>query len=252
MIDGTAVNAIAELAKRAQDAKERVTEIGEQPFSTTELIAVEPPCEPAPEILTVSSLLALADYLLNNPDGLPLPECVLHIESPTSVALRSKLLGYHKQRFHYVRAVAAWTDPAFRFGIYQPHADFVTGLMSLFTDAGDRGMLMQMIRRIQMTSSVQVGDDGVTQSVEAKKGVSLVEDMALPPQVQLAPYRSFPEIEQPTSAYLLRARFTEGRGFEVALFDADGGWWRIEAVRRIRNWLAEALTDAAAEPQIIG
>jgi hypothetical protein len=246
MIDGTAVTAIAELAQGAQGAEERIAYVDSVAFSTTPLHRFLPERSPAPEPLRVSTLAALVAYIEENPDDINPDACIINVDSPTAVSLLGALHGYHRQRFHYMIATAA-LPTQFAFGKFLPHAEFVTGLMSLFSGEGDRNDLMQTIRRVQMTSSVQLADDGITQSVEAKKGVSLVEQLGLPTHVQLAPYRTFPEAGAPLSAFLLRVRHDATRGFEAALFEADGGWWRVKATEGIVAFLKDTLSDSSAK-----
>lgn len=84
-------------------------------------------------------------------------------------------------------------------------------------------------------------DDGVTQTVTAKQGVAFVQEVAVPNPVTLAPYRSFPEISQVESEFVLRVRAgrSEGELPTIALFEADGGRWQLEAVRRVKDYLKQ-------------
>lgn len=45
----------------------------------------------------------------------------------------------------------------------------------------------------------------------------------------------------PLSSFVFRMRST--CGVECALFEADGGAWQLEAVRRIKNYLKEELEE---------
>lgn len=56
------------------------------------------------------------------------------------------------------------------------------------------------------------------------------------------PFRTFIEIEQPESEFLLRAK--KGyEGIEFALFEADGGAWKKEAIDNIAAYLKENLKE---------
>jgi len=63
--------------------------------------------------------------------------------------------------------------------------------------------------------------------------------VAIKPRVMLTPYRTFLEVEQPTSEFLLRLN-DEG---EVGLFEADGGMWALTAKDRIAAYFEEKLCD---------
>ena len=92
---------------------------------------------------------------------------------------------------------------------------------------------------LDQNSGVEVSDDGVTQNVEAKTGAVLKTKATIPNPVRLAPFRTFTEVEQPESAFVLRIN----QNMQVALFEADGGAWRQEAMKDIQAYLIEALSD---------
>jgi hypothetical protein len=58
-----------------------------------------------------------------------------------------------------------------------------------------------------------------------RAGVHLKDQEKIQPRVKLAPYRTFPEVKQALSQFVLRAR-NQGETIELALFEADGGRWR--------------------------
>lgn len=58
--------------------------------------------------------------------------------------------------------------------------------------------------------SVRTNDNGVTQTVEARQGVSLNAMVDVKPRVMLRPFRTFLEVEQPESEFLLRVDPDEG------------------------------------------
>lgn len=51
--------------------------------------------------------------------------------------------------------------------------------------------------------------------------------------------RTFTEIDQPVSPFVLRIN----EDMRVALFTADGGAWKQEAMKNIQAYLIEALSD---------
>ena len=55
----------------------------------------------------------------------------------------------------------------------------------------------------------------------------------------LAPYRTFLEVEQPESDFVLRVN----KEAKLALFEADGGFWKLEAVRLVKEYLSDNLKD---------
>lgn len=53
----------------------------------------------------------------------------------------------------------------------------------------------------------------------------------------LRPYRTFREVEQPASEFVFRLRSLNGEVPWCALFEADGGKWKLDAVLKIKAWL---------------
>ncbi len=73
----------------------------------------------------------------------------------------------------------------------------------------------------------------MSQEVTARQGIALSQRVAVKPRVPLRPYRTFLEVEQPESEFLLRLD-EQGR---VGLFEADGGMWKMTAKHSIADYL---------------
>ena len=97
------------------------------------------------------------------------------------------------------------------------------------------------------------GDDGISQTVETRDSVTgRLKDGTMNPILMLAPYRTFHEVEQPVSAFLLRMRKQSGGAPHVALFEADGEAWKIEAAANIKTWLLENDVIKESNISVIG
>ena len=59
------------------------------------------------------------------------------------------------------------------------------------------------------------------------------------PRVPLRPFRTFQEVEQPESEFLLRMD-EEGN---IGLFEADGGMWKLTARQTVKAFLEAKLAD---------
>lgn len=90
-------------------------------------------------------------------------------------------------------------------------------------------------------------DYDVTQTVETTQGVALKTNETIKPRVALAPFRTFLEVEQPESEFLLRVN-EDG---EVGLFEADGGVWKLEAKQNICEYFYERLEDLIDAKRVI-
>lgn len=75
--------------------------------------------------------------------------------------------------------------------------------------------------------------------VTIKTGVASVAEAQVPNPVTLAPYRTFPEIEQVESKFIFRMK----EGPRAAIFEADGGAWKNETMFLIKEYLKDELKD---------
>lgn len=66
-----------------------------------------------------------------------------------------------------------------------------------------------------------------------------VENILDPNPVSLRPYRTFTEVEQPSSSFIFRAK----TGPRFALMEADGGAWRSKAMKNIKAFLEFEVKD---------
>ena len=107
----------------------------------------------------------------------------------------------------------------------------------------NRDTVLRLAGAIKAEQSMQTADDGFSQKVTIKRGVATVGDVVVKNPVELTPLRTFFEVEQPTSPFVLR--FNDQAN--VALFEGDGGAWRLQAVRNIKEWLVRALSDCNVE-----
>ena len=96
-----------------------------------------------------------------------------------------------------------------------------------------------LLSRMTNENSVSTNDNGVTQTVEARQGVALNALIEIKPRVMLRPFRTFLEVEQPESEFLLRVDPDEGIGF----FEADGGIWKLEAKKNIADYFLKNMGD---------
>lgn len=120
-------------------------------------------------------------------------------------------------------------------------------LQSVYGPTPDREYLLELISRMSVNEGVTSDDNGVTQTITARQGAVLKENMPVKPIVTLQPYRTFLEVKQPASEFLLRV----GKEGGISLHEADGGVWRLEAKRRIADWLGKELQEDVDEGKVI-
>lgn len=152
-------------------------------------------------------------------------------------------------------------NPYLRFPLYEAVSDVpgvtignlmsqeraIVELQSLYGATPDRDYLLDLLSRIDVNEGVSSVDNGVTQEVNVRTGAVLKQATPVRPIVQLQPYRTFLEVEQPVSDFLLRVS-KEG---EPTLFEADGGAWKLEAKRNIAAYLAEKLADQVERGDVV-
>ena len=136
--------------------------------------------------------------------------------------------------------------PDFRDG-FRAYEQAIIELRSKFSPGEGVGYLLDLLSRINSENRVSTSDNGVSQSVEARQGVSLKQMVSVKPRVALRPYRTFLEVEQPESEFLLRL---DGEG-NVGLFEADGGMWRMDAKKSICEYFEKTLAAEIADGHVV-
>lgn len=92
----------------------------------------------------------------------------------------------------------------------------------------------------------EIKDNGITQQVKVQTGIQLAGMENIRPIVRLEPYRTFPEIDQPESDFLLRVKDDQ-----VGIFEADGGMWKLYAKTLIKAYLENELDYLIDEGKVI-
>jgi len=170
---------------------------------------------------------------------------IVHVMSPTAVQIVAPSVGEERQQFVFLRAEAE--TPRLAWDTYRPLGEFIVFLLSNLCDSGERDRVLEYVSSLTAGLAADITDDGASQTVVAKRGITRAGAATkFDNPVHLAPFRTFPEIDQPGSSFILRLR-QERSGEEItataALFEADGGAWKTEAIRRIGLWLAGELPE---------
>jgi len=223
-----------------------IIEVDGKSYSFKNLIPVK---EIGPSALDFNFLDSLVTYIKENVDVLrPGNHLIIEIKDPTEIALHTEIVGKFNQRFTPIRCNALITE--FPWGRYVSPEEFVIMAQSRFVETEDLAKIRAIAGNVRSEEVIQFSDDGISQQVTAKSGVARVENIVIPPRVKLAPYRTFIEIEQPVSEFVFRAK-KAGDLPHFALFEADGGAWRIEAMKRIKAYL-EVQLDGIKDVVVLG
>lgn len=190
-----------------------------------------------PDTLPLHSLEALVRMVQTEAANMAAP---LYITIPDHLTVRC--FGQPDPDARYFRQVyyeAKATDvPGFRDG-FREQDKAIIELRSRFAPGEGVNYLLDLLSRISKDSNVATTDNGVSQTVEARQGIALKTVEPLKPRVPLRPFRTFQEVEQPESEFLLRMD-EEGN---IGLFEADGGMWKLTARQTVKAFLEAKLAD---------
>jgi hypothetical protein len=234
-VTATAVQEIAALAQEAQQVQR--LEAGEYEYTNRPLIRIDTdPQVPVP--LEFYTLGAFAAYLeaedeTRNP--------LVHVVSPRQVDAVSKLIGEdnHLRRVP-ARAVLKSAIQGFMFGQQMPLEMLNIALQTCFQPTiGQIEELRRFCASVRSSQSVGVDDDGVSQTVEAKSGIAAVRTTPVNNPWHLAPWRTFAEVAQPVSPFILR--FKQGEEPQAGLYETGDGSWQVDAVKAIAAYLSDRL-----------
>ena len=98
-------------------------------------------------------------------------------------------------------------------------------------------MILKFAGTVEANTIAEYGDDGVTQKATVKTGIASKSDAIVPNPVHLRPYRTFLEVEQPASDFIFRMKQDKYDGVSCAIFEADGGAWKMNATKAIKEYL---------------
>lgn len=214
-----------------------ITEINGEKYADKPLDRVE--TEDYAGSIKLTTLSSLVEYIKSNVDEMK-GKMLVHVASPTGVLLFSQLDKYRKRET--VLFVEAGL-PNISFDRFIGKESFNIALQSKFEDTEDKAHLLQYVGTIESGTLTEYGDDGISQKAVIKVGISNKKEAIVPNPVVLKPFRTFTEVEQPASSFIFRMKEDRCEGITCALFEADGGVWKREAMENVKAYLKEALKD---------
>ena len=187
---------------------------------------------PRPRPCEVTGLDGVVKLIRTEAKKMPAP-IMVRVKSPKEVDAFSAL-DEDMERFPL--CIAKSDVPGFQDG-FRPYEAAIIELRSRYIPNADIDYLLDLLSRINKENGVTTNDNGVSQTVEARSGISLKKMENIRPRVTLAPFRTFHEVEQPESEFLFRL---DDDG-DVGLFEADGGAWKQAAKQNIYDYFALTL-----------
>ena len=119
-------------------------------------------------------------------------------------------------------------------------------LRTRFQKTVDTDYTLKLLSEITTGAKVTFNDNGVATTVVTQKGIALQGNETIRPIVSLKPYRTFQEVEQPVSEFLIRIN---DRG--INFIEADGGMWKLNARENVKAFLEEKLSDEITQGSVV-
>lgn len=170
---------------------------------------------------------------------------LIDVSDEATVTVCSAISAVDRQREVPYKVTAEIVDIPF-----DRRLDYETMMITLkskFVETPELLELVQLLGTITEENSAQLSDDGFTQTVVVRKGIALKDNKAVNPIRKLKPFRTFNEVDQPESEFLLRL----SEGGLVALYEADGGAWKLQARKNVAEYLKTALAELIEAGKVI-
>ena len=222
------VNRLVELAAPT------IHEVEGSVYSNQQLVHIQDK-KPMPKCIDLTGLDSICKMVRNEAEHVGL-QIFIQVKDYKSVSVFTEL-DEDEDRLYLYNCVA--DTPAVAMGRFMAYENAVIELRSLYIPNKGTEYLLQLLSSISNESKVTSSDNGVTQQVEARSGIALNSMVKIEPRVTLQPFRTFVEVAQPESEFLLRIN---ERG-EIGFFPADGGVWKLEATRNVAAYFEDKLKD---------
>ena len=215
-------------------AKPEVQTIDGETYSDKNLHRIS--YNPKADAIEMTTLSSLVDYIKSGYDTMG--KMIIHVQSPVKVQMYSAL-DAERMRECVVEVKAQ--VPGFDFNRFIDHESFCINVQSKFLPNDDRALLLKFAGTVEAGTVAEYGDDGITQKATVKTGIASKGDAVVPNPVTLKPFRTFVEVEQPSSQFVFRMQGNSC--VQCALYEADGGAWKLEAMKAIKAYLEAELKD---------
>lgn len=225
------ISKIQELAVEASEVQQFT--IGGREYTDRALVPLQEPQLDCEQVTTLTGFVDLVKAHVNQfQDG----HVYISVHNPRKAVLANLACDLWGRRTEHI--LAELPDYGrFSFGQFMEQEPFIIGLQTYFRESPDREELLRITGNIVAEDAKTLVDDGVTQQATARSGASLVAVTTVKRIVELRPWRTFREIEQPASRFLFRLKNNPDRVPSMALFIADGEMWQIEAMQRIKEFI---------------
>lgn len=134
--------------------------------------------------------------------------------------------------------VHATDVPGWSERVELPFEEMQIALRTRFQETADTPYIQKLLSEISTGAKITFNDNGIATTIVTKKGIDLQANETIKPIITLRPYRTFQEVDQPESVFLIRIN---ERG--ISFIEADGGMWKLKARETIKAFLEDKLAD---------
>lgn len=188
----------------------------------------------------VSTLESLCEFIKKNPNKLNFEGAFILINPDFTIDLLSAPHIEDKERTFYV-SVQPYSVGRFNFGSTYAVEDFIIALKTQFVKSDAWDEVFNLVKKLQISESVELNDDGMTQKVTVKNGISAasLQTKDVKTDYVLRPWRIYSECEQPASIFFIRINGNKELGARISLYETDGGAWKAQAAKNIAEYLKQ-------------
>jgi hypothetical protein len=217
--------------------EQKIFKINNREYTSEQLMPIQ---DPTPTPLAINTLTGIENWLeIEEHDDLIMNDSIMiHVNSYKNVRILSWLQENWQDR-HFFLDVTFEKEEEFQFNWYMDIEKFIIEARCHFEPTPELNSIINYVSNIRDEKVSTAKDNGIAQEVITENKIGRLEKTTINPIMPLKPYRTFLEIEQPTSLFLLRLKKVEKSLPEAALFKCDPGLWKLEAIERIKNYILD-------------
>lgn len=228
---------ITEVTKLALDTT-KPFEVNGRTYSAAEFREIKQVVD-YPDSLAIYSLSGMVDFVKGNKDGIKPKDLTVIVVDHEHVTLLGAANSIDKQRPTYMKSKLDYNS--FDFDRWTDHEEFMIALLTKFKDNAARKILIDKVSSVQEISESKAEETGCSTNRYASNKIAIKGDQK-EFVLDLQPFRTFTEAEQPTSQFIFRIK----NGKQCILMDCDGGAWKNAARKAIKEYLVKAMPEGVS------
>lgn len=198
------------------------------------------------ETIRLSSLDAMVKFVIR--EAVSLTDSILFLIVPDHLTVECFTSPDKEARNNrtYLYKATATDVPGWEANMKLGFEEAQIALRTRFQPTKDTEYAQKLLSDITTGCKVTYNDNGVATTVVTQQGVALQGKTAIRPILNLRPYRTFQEVEQPASDFLIRVSDRY-----ISFIEADGGMWKLSARETVKAYLEERLADLIADGKVV-